>query len=296
MASPSSRSRLQTELAGRILNLVRVGGFGVGHHLVEADLCQHFGVSRTPVRGALALIAERGYIEHRANRGFVLTRALDAADVATFTALPEEEDKRLFVAIAQAHIEGRLPKECAQQELVRMFGTPVTVVARVLRQLADLGVAERKPGNGWSFAASIDSGATQRESYEFRLSVEPQALLQKGFVLAPEWARTMRERHESFRLLGWRSTLAVEFYEMNAEFHHGLSAASGNRYFASAVEQQNRLRRFLNYNWDFGVDRVHASIAEHIEILDALEASDVELGAVLMRRHLMRASNTAPGA
>lgn len=61
------------------------------------------------------------------------------------------------------------------------------------------------------------------------------------------------------------------------------------------MERQNNLRRFLNYNWDFGIERVHESIDEHIEILDALEQDDRELAAVLMRRHLMCAENSPGG-
>ena len=53
-------SRLQTELAGRILHLLKEQGAGPGHHLVEHDLCRQFGVSRTPIRGALKLLADPG--------------------------------------------------------------------------------------------------------------------------------------------------------------------------------------------------------------------------------------------
>ena len=53
-------SRLQAELARRILRLLKEQGAQPGHHLVELDLCRSFGVSRTPVRGALKLLAADG--------------------------------------------------------------------------------------------------------------------------------------------------------------------------------------------------------------------------------------------
>ena len=66
-------------------------------------------------------------------------------------------------------------------------------------------------------------------------------------------------RHEAFRRKKWRSILAVEFYEMNSDFHEQLARCSGNRYMLGAVQRQIQLRRFLNYHWLHGIDRVHAS-------------------------------------
>src|SRR3546814_17878518 len=59
----------------------------------------------------------------------------------------------------------------------------------------------------------------------------------------------------------------------------GLAVASGNRYFANAIQQQNRLRRFSNYDWVYGHERVVVSCSEHLEILDRLEAGERDLGA-----------------
>lgn len=74
-------SRLQKELASRILRLLKEQGAGPGYHLVEQELCRQFGVSRTPIRGALKLLAARGILQTRTHRGFILR--------ATVAALPE---------------------------------------------------------------------------------------------------------------------------------------------------------------------------------------------------------------
>ena len=200
-------SRLQSELAGRILHMLKEQGAGPGHHLVELDLCQHFGVSRTPVRGALKLLAAQGAVEARANRGFVLLGPVKSAPEVESANLQEEEDKELFVAIAEARNTGRLAAECTQQELVRAFGAKLPTVGRVLRRLAELGLVERKPGNGWSFVASINSASAQAESYAFRQMLEPAALLQAGFELDRAWARECRAQHMVFKRKAWRDTL-----------------------------------------------------------------------------------------
>ncbi|MDE2134940.1 MAG: GntR family transcriptional regulator [Alphaproteobacteria bacterium] len=282
----SAPSRLQAELARRILRLLKDQGSGPGYHLIEQELCQQFGVSRTPIRGALKLLADQGAVQPRANRGFVLVEPVKNVPEADALRLQDEEDKRLFVAIAQARNIGRLPDECTQQEIMRQLGVKLTTIVRVLRQLSELGLVERKPGNGWSFQASINSARAQAESYAFRRVVEPALLLQPGFELDRNWLIATRARHMEFRHKPWRDVEAIEFYEINSDFHEQLARSSKNRYMLNAVQQQIQLRRFLNYQWDYGVERVYESIDEHMAILAALEAGKNEKASALMLSHL----------
>jgi DNA-binding GntR family transcriptional regulator len=283
----SEPSPLQAELAARILRSLHEQGAGMGAHLVEQDLCRRFGVSRTPVRGALRLLAEQGCVESRANRGFVLLKPVTAVSDSGLIDPQDEEDKLLFVAIARARNTGKLAVEVAQQEIVRMFDAKLPTVLRVLRRMSELGLVERKAGNGWSFMASIDSSRTRSESYAFRRAIEPAVLLQPTFQLDVEWAKQSRARHLEFRRKPWRHTLAVKFYDMNSDFHEQLARCSGNRYMLSAVQRQIQLRTFMNYQWVYGVERVQASIDEHLAILSALEAKRHQDAAVLMEGHLL---------
>jgi DNA-binding GntR family transcriptional regulator len=81
---------------------------------------------------------------------------------------------------------------------------------------------------------------------------------------------------------------------MNADFHEGLAAATGNRFLHSAVRRQNQLRRLSNYDWDQGLERVRVNCAEHMSMLDHLEAGENEVASALMRSHLQRASKLTP--
>jgi DNA-binding GntR family transcriptional regulator len=96
----------------------------------------------------------------------------------------------------------------------------------------------------------------------------------------------MRARHGAVLAEPWDAASAVRFFEMNAAFHEGLAACSGNRFLLAAVRRQNQLRRLSNYRWGYGTERVAVSCREHLEILDRLEADDREVAAALMRRHL----------
>jgi len=66
-------SNLHSELARRIRRHLADSGAAAGQRLVEEDLCRLFDVSRTPVRGALKLLAQEGVVAPRAGRGYVLS-------------------------------------------------------------------------------------------------------------------------------------------------------------------------------------------------------------------------------
>lgn len=282
-------SRLQTDLAARILRMLKDQGAGPGHHLVELDLCRHFDVSRTPVRGALKLLADQGAVEARANRGYVLRGPVTEAPVLDIANPEDEEDQRLFATIAEARNLGRMPDQCSQLEVARLFDAKVPVVVRVLRQLAELGLAERKPGNGWSFASPIEVNRALAESYAYRLVVEPAGLIEETFELDRDWLDRIRAEHIALRKRKWRDTQASELFAIDADFHEGVARCSGNRYLLDAVQRQNRLRSFINIRWIDGADRMPDSIDEHLAILDAIEAGQNRTAHDLMRAHLARA-------
>ena len=160
----------------------------------------------------------------------------------------------------------------------------------MLRKLAELGLVERKAGNGWTFLPLINSLSAQAESYKFRRVVEPSLVLQDTFKLDTEWAKETRARHMAFRRRPFRDFRAVEFYEMNSDFHEQLARCSGNRYLLDAVRRQIQLRSFLNYHWDYGPERVLASIDEHMAILGAVEAGNNQLASDHMIAHLAASS------
>jgi DNA-binding GntR family transcriptional regulator len=279
-------SRLQAELARKILRLLKEQAAQPGHHLVELDLCGAFGVSRTPVRGALKLLAAQGIVTTRGGRGFLLAKMPAATDEDEGE---DEEDQRLFEALARARSTSKLADQFTQQEMVRCFDAKLGAVMRVLRHLAELGLVERKPGNGWAFVA--DPGRILNESYAFRRALEPQMLLQPGFRLDRGWAERARSQHNKLRKKPWRAGDGATFHAVNAEFHEALARCSGNRAMLKAVQRQNQLRDFLIGQWEYPVEQVHSAIDDHLEILAALEAGYADKAAALMLHHLTQSQS-----
>ena len=274
---------LQRELARNILELLRDRGAAPGARISRAGLAEALGVSRTPVHGAVALLEALGAV---ATEGRAL-RLIDAE-----AELPPEGDgektgvDRLLVAIAQGRSDGRVAEEVSERQLAQQFAAPRGAVAQALAQLAEAGVVSRNRGHGWRFTAGFASRAERAASYRFRMLIEPPALLEPTFALPAGFAARMRAEHHRFLERTWHDDHAVALYRINAAFHEGLAEASGNRFIAAAVAQQNRVRLLSNYSWRVGAERVAVTVREHLAILDALEAGDQERAALLMRLHL----------
>ena len=76
-----ARRPLHEEAADRLRELIVQGRLGPGTRLNERLLCVQFGVSRTPLREAIKLLAAEGLIELLPNRGAIVAK-IDAARVA----------------------------------------------------------------------------------------------------------------------------------------------------------------------------------------------------------------------
>ena len=281
-------SRLQRELSAGILELIQAQKLAPGTRLAEVALAERLQVSRTPVRAALKLLASRRLVRHGASRGYVVADTAPPAKAASKPA-PAETD-RLFVAIARDRRSGRLGVDVSERDLMQRYDATRPVVQRVLTRLAEVAAVQRKPGHGWRFQPIIADSQARAESYRYRILIEPAGLLEPGFRLDPGWAAEMRQRHQETLRQPWKETASIALYEMNAAFHEGLATASGNRFLLVAVQQQNRLRRFTNYDWVFGYQRVVVNCREHLAILDRLEAGEREAAAQLLRRHLESAA------
>jgi DNA-binding GntR family transcriptional regulator len=68
------RRSLQEEIASLLREEIVEGVWKPGTRLQERVLCEHFGVSRPPLREACRVIAAEGLLELRPNRGAVVTR------------------------------------------------------------------------------------------------------------------------------------------------------------------------------------------------------------------------------
>lgn len=75
-------------------------------------------------------------------------------------------------------------------------------------------------------------------------------------------------------------------FELNSGLHLALMRASNNRFFADAAQRLTRLRRVIGYVIAPDRGRLPSQSAEHLPILDRIEAGDRAGAAALLVLHL----------
>lgn len=286
-----AKSALQLDLARRILERMRDMGWDVGARISVPEMARSFGVSRSPITAALDLLAAQGIVGPTATRGLQVERRL--ADLDLRTVLPRSAVEELYRRMMQERSSGELQQEVSEAELLARYGVPRGVIRKLLMRFAAEGLAHRLPGHGWRFVDTLVGEQAYNESYEFRMVIECAALRSAAFKPDPEHFAQIRRAHE--RIRSTASTAGFDgddWFRVNASFHEGLAACSGNRFLVDAVRQQNNLRRMQeSYSFiDLPMQRVEQSCREHIAILDAVEAGDMQGAEDLLRRHLRQAS------
>lgn len=276
----ASASPFHRDLARDILLRLRARGARPGDRLSRLGLAREFGVSRTPVLAALALLERLGVVATEGRSVRILDPDYDPArlDVA-------DETARLVLRIACERRDGNLPEDVSERMLRQRTGASRTALQEALHHLEAVGIATRNRGHGWRLSVGFASEEERVASYRFRLMLEPAALLEPRFSLSADRMAAMRESQEVALRRQWREEDVPRFYESAAAFHLALAQGCGNRFVIQAVEMQNRLRHLYRLHL-LNRERAHEAAREHLGILDALELGDRPLAAERMRAHL----------
>ncbi len=291
-AAPARRAATQVALAERILIWLQQQDLKPGDHVPERLVTEAFHVSRTPVRAALALLAEQELLERHDQRGFFI-----AAGFATAhrTAAAETPDSALHDAILRDRFSKRLDAEVTAAHLARRYRASRAVVLRVLGLLQKDGIVERALGQRWVFLPALDSLRSQEDSHRFRLILEPAAFLQPGFALDPKRTRDLKSALSELAGQDARQFDLKRGLETDIAFHEAMGDASNNRFLADAIRRQSRLRRLATTSMQVPPARLIESCREHLAILEAAEGGDLARAADLMREHLAASLRARPG-
>ena len=276
-------------IARQILDLISEARFDPGHHLREQHLADALGVSRTPVRAGLKELTRMGAVEARPNQGFFLLKRSNELDQLEIEQ-SKSNDQKLYEQLVHDRIAGILPESFTQTEISQRYDVDRGVLTRTLVKLSEDGLIARNAGHGWRFLQTLNSDIALRNSYGFRLMIEPMALLTPNLHVDRLMLKRLRARH--LRLITHPDITQVpakEIFETDAAFHELLAEASGNLFVLQAIQQQNRLRRLLEFGSYHNKRRVKEWCEEHVAIIDALRENKQEQAAELMRKHLQYA-------
>lgn len=283
---PRARSELAEGLAARILEHINAERLAIGTHVAAQDLADRFNVSRSPINQALRLLHEKRVLAHERNRGYFIreTDKISAQELG----LPAEDDvSRVYLQVADDRLHGRLPAQVSESQLCRRYGLTRTQLTAVLTRISQEGWVERRPGYGWEFSEMLVTPEALLQTYRVRMALEPAALLEPGYRLAPATAERLRATE--LRLLdGALETDSPDaLHERGVRFHEGIVGACRNPFFLDALHRINRVRRLLSYRSMVVRDRYREQCREHLDILGLLEQGRNTEAAEALRAHLV---------
>jgi DNA-binding GntR family transcriptional regulator len=278
-------SALAYRLANEIAGLIRIGQIAPGDHLSTQKLADQFGVSRSPVREALQVLAEQGLLELRSNRGFFACtpsrkKAAYPDDTQLLEASPE------YQRLADDWLRDRIPGEVTEQFLRERYKLTKGQVTDILVRAAREGWAERKQGYGWRFLPVAKTAEAFEQIYRFRMLIEPAAMLEPGYRIDKRVLAEQRRLQQAMLDADIARLPAEWLLNAGAVFHEELIKFSGNPFFHQALVRVNRMRRLLEYRAQVDRKRLHRQCTDHLQIVSLLEQGDVIEASYLMRQHL----------
>ena len=278
---------LVRRVAADVLELIRERGMAQGTRLVERDLAEQLRVSRSPVRGALRLLADDGAVAPGDGGGYVvLAAATEDPASASRRAGPVSDDDALHLRIAGDRLDGVLPERVTEAALLRRYELTPAQLNRVLRRISGEGWIERLPGYGWTFLPMLTSLADYSDSYRFRLVIEPAAIREPTFTVDRPAIERVRQQQQRLVDGGVWDIGNAELFDLNRSFHEAVVGCAGNAFFTDALCRVDDLRRLIEYRRSLARERALVRCREHVALADLLLAGETEAAAVSMHEHL----------
>ena len=281
------------ELARKILDILKRERASAGFHIREQWLADVLGVSRSPIRTALRDLQRLEIVRSEQKKGYFL-KADAGSEAFEKISLPVPETERIYRQIASERFASLIGDQISVADLVRRFATSRSVIQKVLARMREDGLVEKTAGHGWVFGAALNDEASYRESYRYRLLIEPAALLEDRFHLPPAELDALRRMHDAALLNGLANEAISGLFDIDAAFHVGLGEACGNRFLSQAIRQQTRLRRLSEYEKYTSRERLTQSFEEHLSILDAIENDAFAEASERMSLHIRTSDANRP--
>jgi DNA-binding GntR family transcriptional regulator len=152
--------------------------------------------------------------------------------------------------------------------------------------MAREGIIERKPGRGWAFLPLFNTPEAYRESYRFRMIIEPAALLEPGYqVDRAELEKCYREQRELLAG-GIEKWTRSELFRPGVRLHETLVAGAHNRLLLDALKKVNQLRRLVEYRAKLDRQNMRRQCEEHLVLIDLVQRGELVEAAHFLRGHL----------
>jgi DNA-binding GntR family transcriptional regulator len=181
--------------------------------------------------------------------------------------------------------ELRLGARLGEERLAARLGLSRTPVREALFRLHSEGLIDRHPDGGYRPRAPIVSGI--RELYEVRRGLELMAVRRPITHGHPHDVPSLEHVRDEW--LGMAEDLPEPdpgFVIADESFHVGIAEAAGNVALVELLSHVNERIRVVRMQDFMAVERVAATIDQHLHIVTALLAGDLEEAATALSDHL----------
>jgi DNA-binding GntR family transcriptional regulator len=201
--------------------------------------------------------------------------------------------ERVYRDLRDRLLRGELPagERLVELTLAADYETSRTPVREALRRLEGDGHLVRDPGGG--MRPALPSVRSMHELYDVRLALEELVARRathggdRGLLeaLQQDWhALDAEHRARSQSIHG------PSFVHADESFHERMAQASRNEVALRILADINGRIRVLRIHDFTSDDRIAATIAEHLEIVEAVLAGDADAAAAFTRAHVQRSA------
>lgn len=167
--------------------------------------------------------------------------------------------------------------------LAERFGVSATPVREAMLDLAKEGMVDSVRNKGFRITELADSDLD--EITQLRALIEVPTVTGLAATITAEDVEALRPLAQAIVDGAAEGDLA-RYLEEDRRFHLQLLALAGNRRLVDVVGDLRSQTRLYGLGALVEQERLTASAAEHLELLDALLAHDAEWTETVMRRHI----------
>ena len=199
-------------------------------------------------------------------------------------------EESVYLTLEEEILSGKLKKgeSLTETSLSARLGVSRTPLRAALHRLAEEGLIEVVPNRG---AVVVGIGDEELvDIYKIRIRLEGLASAEATKRINEEDLKKLRDSVELAEFY-IRKQDAEHLKELDSEFHNIIYKASGNRLLCKTLTELHRNIQYYRKRSLAVADRLEKSIAEHREILSAIERGDAEAADRLTSAHIEAALN-----
>ncbi len=276
-----SKSVLQGYVQEVVLSRLRSDTVQVGERLKLDQIAKELGLSRSPVRAVFDKLVGEGILE-KGRGGYRVKQLPSRQNLSPSTT--DSPEAQVYQALVDRITIGKLTGVSSEEQLARTLEASRGEISAALVRLNNEGLAMPIPGGRWRFVEF--NKELMFHSYELRLHIEPGIVASFKQCPDPERVENMRRDHVlAIESLSDQSVFE-ELFDLDARFHEMIVQFSENPLMIDLMRKLANLRRLSEYLGRYRLDRVAASLGEHIQIMEAMQIGDFRWGSDILRYHL----------